>query len=51
MSESDPRWKAHGQTCWAVTGGIPPEAKEAIEELKKTLGKPPKDLEYSFHKY
>lgn len=51
MSESDPRWQASGQTCWAVMGGIPPEAKEAIEELKKTLGEPPEDLEYSFDKY
>ena len=50
-SKSDPRWSKRGRTeGWAVMGGMPPEARKVVEDLKKTLGDPPKDLSYGFMK-
>lgn len=48
-SKKDPRWNASGES---LVGGfiMPPECKEAIEELKKKYGKPPDDLEWGYMK-
>jgi hypothetical protein len=49
-SESDPRWDESGV---ALVGGFTmcPECEAALENLKKKFGEPPKDLEWSYHKY
>ena len=50
-SSSDRRWNAHGRTAgWSVMGGMPPEARKKVEELKKLLGDPPRDLQCGFMK-
>lgn len=50
-SESDPRWNCSGRCCSLCCLGIPKEAKEALETLKKQLHKdPPEDLYWSFYK-
>ncbi len=48
-SKSDPRWNAEGQS---VVGGLemPDECRQKMEELKKTLGNPPRDLEFGYMK-
>lgn len=49
-SKSDPRWNCGG---YGYVGGliIPQDCQKRIEELKKILGEPPKDLEWSYDKY
>lgn len=48
-SKTDPKWNYDGRCC---VGGfmMPDECKEKLEELKKKLGKPPKDLEWGYMK-
>lgn len=48
-SNSDPRWNCDGR---AYVGGfvMPPECQAKIDELKLTLGEPPKDLEWGYMK-
>jgi hypothetical protein len=46
-SKKDPRWNIERRvSVLIVTAGIPPEAEEHIERLKKTLGAPPDDLTF-----
>jgi hypothetical protein len=49
-SKEDPRWNFETR---AYVGGfeMPKECKDKIEELKKKLGKPPRDLEWGYMKY
>lgn len=49
-SKSDPRWNISGRTTWGVTGGCPPQARDAISELSAMYGDAPADLEWSFYK-
>jgi hypothetical protein len=48
-SKSDPRWNSDGRS---QVGGleIPEECQKKIDELKQTLGDPPKDLEWGYMK-
>jgi hypothetical protein len=45
-SKKDPRWNCDGRGLLLFSAGIPDEAKEKIEELKKKYGEPPDDLEF-----
>lgn len=49
-SEEDPRWNFEIRAC---VGGfeMPKECKDKLEELKKKLGKEPKDLKWGYMKY
>ena len=49
-SKKDPRWHAYGRSDCVGGFAMPQEVKEKIEELKKKLGKPPKDLEWGYMK-
>lgn len=48
-SKSDPRWDTFGA---GLVGGLtmPEDAARAFVRLKKRLGAPPEDLEYSYTK-
>ncbi len=48
-SKSNPKWDKSGVT---EVGGfvMPREAKEHVKNMKKKLGKPPKDLEWGYMK-
>ena len=51
-SATDPRWVAHGT---GEVGGMigpnqVPEAKKAMDALKKKYGNPPEDLEWGYTK-
>jgi hypothetical protein len=48
-SEKDPRWNADGKGQVGMFGR-PAEAEAKVEELKKTLGDPPEDLEWGYMK-
>jgi hypothetical protein len=48
-SNTDGRWNI-SINCDVGMLTIPPELQKKIEELKKTLGDPPKDLEYGYMK-
>ena len=50
-SESDERWRRSGTSDGVGGFVLPPEAEQAIEELKSELGEePPDDLEYGYMK-
>jgi len=41
----DSRWCAHGDSDMLIgQAAIPPECREAVKELKRLYGEPPKDL-------
>lgn len=46
-SKKDPRWNCCGTAANVGAFATPREAEEKIKELKKRLGKPPRDLELS----
>lgn len=48
-SKADPRWKANGRGKVGMFAK-PPEVVAKIEELKRSLGEPPDDLEYGYMK-
>jgi len=50
-SKTDTRWDAHGHSDFVGGFVIPRECQDKLEELKKELGEPPEDLEWSYHKY
>ena len=46
-SKKDPRWNRDGRSEFmVVTAGMCSEAKEALQAMKRRLGKQPSDLEY-----
>ena len=49
-SEKDRRWNCNGLSPSVGSFEMPEEAKEKLEELKKVLGEPPDDLEWSYMK-
>lgn len=49
-STSDPRWNCSGRTNTNAFFGPCPEAEQALKDKRKTLGKPPRDLEFSYMK-
>lgn len=49
-SKKDPRWNCSGWTESCGGFVIPYECEQALNELKKKFGKPPKDLEWSYMK-
>ena len=47
-SKKNPKWNRQGRAdCMLVLAGMCPEAKAALREMKRRLGKPPRDLVYS----
>ncbi len=49
-SKSNPKWNCSGTTSFCDGFTMPDECKAKITQLTKTLGKPPKDLEWSYMK-
>ena len=47
---SDPRWNCGGRSLNVGGFAVPAETTAKIEELKKTLGEPPEDLEFGYMK-
>ena len=45
-SKTDPRWNCNGEAGDVNGFSMSSAATKKIEELKKTLGEPPADLEY-----
>lgn len=49
-SNTDSRWNSSGNSDRVGGFAMPYEAKEKLNELKKHLGDPPKDLEWGYDK-
>ena len=50
VSKDNPRWNCYGETSSCGGFVMPEECKLKINELKETLGEPPKDLVYEYMK-
>ena len=49
-SKTDTRWNSSGSAEYCGGFTMPAECKVELERLKKKLGTPPDDLEYSYMK-
>jgi hypothetical protein len=49
-SKSDPSWNCSGRSEEVGMFGVPKECQDKIEELRVTLGDPPKDLGFGYMK-